>query len=30
MIFLEFEKNAYPDVDFLTVTPDNVEDFLLV
>ena len=22
-------QNAYPDVDFLTVTPDNVEDFLL-
>lgn len=22
-------QNAYPDVDFLTVTPDNVEDYLL-
>ncbi|MDD6003956.1 MAG: ATP-binding protein [Bacteroidales bacterium] len=22
-------QNAYPDVDFLTITPDNVEDFLL-
>lgn len=22
-------QNAYPDVDFLTVTPENIEDFLL-